>query len=50
MSSSRILVEDGVIRVTEQAAIAAAATMGYGDGHRSDQAAVEAMRNELGDL
>ena len=50
MSSSRILVEDGVIRVTEQAAIAAAATMGYGDGHRSDQAAVEAMRNELGEL
>ena len=50
MSRGRILVEDGVIRVTEQAAIAAAATMGYGDGHRSDQAAVEAMRKELGEL
>lgn len=36
------------IRVTEQAAIAAAHTMGYGDGERSDMVAVEAMRRELG--
>jgi fructose-1,6-bisphosphatase class II len=32
------------LRVVEQAAIACAHTMGQGDGHRSDQAAVEAMR------
>ena len=32
------------LRVVEQAAIACAHTMGQGDGHRSDHAAVEAMR------
>jgi fructose-1,6-bisphosphatase class II len=35
------------LRVVEQAAIACAQTMGLGDGHRSDQAAVEAMRRIL---
>ncbi len=35
------------LRVTEQAAIACAHTMGQGDRHGSDQAAVEAMRREL---
>ena len=35
------------LRVVEQAAIACAHTMGLGDGRRSDQAAVEAMRREL---
>ncbi len=35
------------LRVTEQAAIACAHTMGQGDRHRSDQAAVEAMRRTL---
>src|ERR671912_1057457 len=35
------------LRVVEQAAIACAQTMGQGDGHKSDQAAVEAMRKEL---
>jgi fructose-1,6-bisphosphatase II len=35
------------LRVVEQAAIACAHTMGLGDGHRSDQAAVEAMRQCL---
>jgi len=33
--------------VVEQAAIACAHTMGQGDGHKSDQAAVEAMRANL---
>src|SRR5687767_6144119 len=33
--------------VVEQAAIACAQTMGLGDGHKSDQAAVEAMRRCL---
>jgi fructose-1,6-bisphosphatase class II len=33
--------------VVEQAAIACAHTMGQGDGHRSDRAAVEAMRKNL---
>lgn len=41
------LFEGDFIRVTEQAAVAAARTMGRGDGHRSDAAAVEAMREEL---
>ncbi len=50
MSLGRILVEQGTIRVTEQAAIAAAQTMGYGDRHQSDRVAVEAMRKELGEL
>ena len=35
------------LRVVEQAAIACAHTMGQGDGHRSDQAAVETMRKEM---
>ena len=35
------------LRVVEQAAIACAHTMGYGDRHGSDQAAVEAMRRCL---
>ena len=35
------------LRVVEQAAIACAHTMGLGDGHQSDQAAVEAMRRNL---
>jgi fructose-1,6-bisphosphatase class II len=42
----RVLEQD-FIRVTEQAAIAAARTMGYGDGERADRMAVEAMRREL---
>ena len=39
--------EQAFIRVSERAAIASAHTMGYGDRHRSDQVAVEAMRKEL---
>ena len=35
------------LRVVEEAAIASARTMGLGDGHKSDQAAVEAMRKEM---
>src|ERR671929_172879 len=35
------------LRVTEQAAIACAHTMGQGDRHKSDQVAVEAMRKEM---
>jgi fructose-1,6-bisphosphatase class II len=35
------------LRVVEQAALACAHTMGQGDGHKSDQAAVEAMRTEM---
>ena len=35
------------LRVVEQAAIACAHTMGLGDGTKSDQAAVAAMRREL---
>src|ERR671919_357120 len=35
------------LRVVEQAAVASAHTMGQGDRHLSDQAAVEAMRKEL---
>jgi fructose-1,6-bisphosphatase class II len=35
------------LRVVEQAAIACAHTMGQGDGHESDRAAVEAMRECL---
>src|SRR5216683_5170313 len=35
------------LRVVEQAAIACAHTMGQGDGHKSDHAAVEAMRESL---
>jgi fructose-1,6-bisphosphatase II len=35
------------LRVVEQAAIACAHTMGQGDGHKADRAAVEAMRQTL---
>ncbi len=49
MPLDRILEQD-FIRVTEQAAIAAAHTMGLGDRQRSDHVAVEAMREELNRL
>ncbi len=49
MSLDRRLEQD-FIRVTEQAAIAAAKTMGYGDRHDSDRVAVEAMRREMDSL
>ena len=39
--------EQDFIRVTEQAAIAAARTMGHGDRTWSDQMAVESMRREI---
>ena len=39
--------EQDFIHVTEQAAIAAAKTMGYGDRRHSDQVAVESMRKEM---
>jgi fructose-1,6-bisphosphatase class II len=42
--------EQGFIRVTEKAAIAASYTMGLGDREESDRVAVEAMRSELGNL
>jgi fructose-1,6-bisphosphatase class II len=42
MNSSDLSLE--FLRVVEQAAIACAHTMGQGDRHKSDQAAVEAMR------
>jgi fructose-1,6-bisphosphatase class II len=35
------------LRVVEKAAISSARTMGLGDGHQSDQAAVETMRAEM---
>ena len=35
------------LRVVERAAIASARTMGLGDRHGSDQAAVQAMRSEM---
>jgi len=38
------------LRVVEVAAIAAAKTMGQGDGHRSDELAVEAMRQAMDSL
>ncbi len=38
------------VHVTEQAAIAASQTMGFGDGKRSDAEAVDAMRRELNKL
>jgi fructose-1,6-bisphosphatase class II len=44
------LLEQDFIRVTEQAAIAAAKTMGYGNRRHSDQVAVEAMRQEMDSL
>ncbi|MEM7479560.1 MAG: class II fructose-bisphosphatase [Acidobacteriota bacterium] len=46
MSLDRAFEQD-FVRVTEQAAIEAAKTMGFGDRERSDQVAVEAMRREL---
>lgn len=49
MAVDRILEQD-FIRVTEKAAIAAAHTMGLGDRHRSDEVAVEAMREEFDTL
>ncbi|HSL85135.1 MAG TPA: fructose-bisphosphatase class II, partial [Thermoanaerobaculia bacterium] len=49
MSLDRLFEQD-FIRVTERAAVAAARTMGLGDRHASDQAAVEAMREELDSL
>lgn len=49
MSSDSIL-EQGLIRVTEAAAIACAHTMGLGDRNGSDQVATEVMREELGRL
>lgn len=49
MSVDRLL-EQGFIRVTEEAAIAAAHTMGLGDRTESDRVAVEAMRSELDKL
>jgi fructose-1,6-bisphosphatase class II len=39
--------EIGFLRATEKAAIAAARTMGYGDGKHSDREAVDAMRTEM---
>jgi fructose-1,6-bisphosphatase class II len=39
--------EQDFIRITEQAAIAAAKTMGFGDRRHSDHVAVEAMRKEM---
>lgn len=44
------LLETGFVRVTEQAAVASATTMGYGDRRHSDHVAVEAMRRELEQL
>jgi fructose-1,6-bisphosphatase class II len=44
------ILEQGFIRVAEEAAIAAAKTMGLGDRKHSDHVAVEAMRQALGEL
>ena len=44
------LLEQDFIRVTEQAAIEAAKTMGQGDRRHSDHVAVEAMRREMDTL
>jgi fructose-1,6-bisphosphatase II len=38
------------LKVTEQAAIASARWLGRGDNHAADQAAVDAMRAELGEM
>ncbi len=46
MALDRILEQD-LIAVTENAALAAAQTMGFGDRTKSDQVAVEAMRQTL---
>jgi fructose-1,6-bisphosphatase class II len=42
--------EQALVRVTEEAAVAAAHTMGFGDPHRSDEVAVESMRREMAQL
>ena len=42
--------EQGFMTVTEQAALAAAQTMGFGDQALSGRVAVEAMRQQLGEL
>jgi len=47
MSQLDETIEQGIVRVTERAAVAAAHTMGWGDGKRSDKFAVEAMRENL---
>ena len=38
------------LRVVERAAIACAKTMGLGDGHKADQAAVESMRHVMDEM
>ena len=38
------------LRVVEKAAIASAKTMGLGDGHKADQAAVESMRRVMDEM
>ena len=38
------------LRVVEKAAIESAKTMGLGDGHKADQAAVEAMRQVMDEV
>src|SRR6267154_1519056 len=38
------------LRVVENAAIAAARTMGFGDSHKGDEVAVEAMRKTMDSL
>ncbi|MDA8018795.1 MAG: class II fructose-bisphosphatase [Thermoanaerobaculia bacterium] len=43
-------IEQEFVTVTEQAALAAAHTMGIGDGRHSDKVAVEAMRRTLDDI
>src|SRR5215470_8950244 len=49
--SERALMEEQLsldfLRVVENAAIAAARTMGFGDRHHADEVAVEAMRKTL---
>lgn len=49
MSFERLLSRE-FLRVVEVAAIESAKTMGQGDRHRSDQVAVEAMRQAMDDL
>ena len=44
------LLEQDFIRVTEEAAIASAKTMGFGQRKYSDQVAVEAMRREMDNI
>lgn len=43
-------IEQEFVTVTEQAALAAAHTMGFGDGVHSDRVAVEAMRRTLDEI